>query len=92
MKRVALKITTAGAATLAIVVLAQLLIGPVAALHGRGMISERVTSVMEKTVFLPTVIATELSSPFDRLARRYVAMWKPAVLVPASAGPYPDLR
>ena len=92
MKRAALSIATAGAGLLAVIVLAQLLIGPMAALAGRGMISERVASTLEETVFLPTVAAAEQSAACDRLARRYVAMWEPAVLVPASPGPHPDLR
>ena len=92
MKRITLQIAMSGGGLLAIIVLTQLLIGPMAGLHGRGMVSERVASTLEKMVFLPTVVAAELSAPCDRLARCYVAMWEPAVLVPASAGPYSDLR
>jgi hypothetical protein len=92
MKRLALRITGAGAVLLTIVVLAQLLIGPAAVFHGRRMISERVASTMETTVFLPTVAAAQVWPSFDRFARRYVALWEPAVLVPASSGPYPDMH
>ena len=92
MKRVSLRIKTASLVLCTIVVLAQLLIGPAAALYGAGMVSERVAGTVENTVFLPTVVAAQVFSLFDRLARRYVAMWEPAVLVPASTGQYPDLR
>lgn len=92
MRRFMSNIVAAGSVLSLLFLLSQLSVGPMAWLHGRGMISGSTAGRMEKTVYLPLNVAVQFSPLCDRTVRRYVALWEPAIRVPSSPGPYPNLQ
>jgi hypothetical protein len=92
MRRFMRNIVEAGGVLSLLFLLSQLSVGPMAWLHGRGMISESTAGRIEKTLYLPLNVAAQFSPMCDRTVRRYVAFWEPVIRVPSSPGPYPDLE
>ena len=92
MRRFIRNSVAAGSVLSLLLILSQLSVGPMAWLHGRGLISENAAGRIEKTLYLPLNVAAQFSPMCDRTVRYYVAFWEPTIHVPSSPGPYPNLQ